>query len=291
MLEFITTTLVLVRLLAFIPAVLGEIPLTQFAEYTQLPFQGRFCISSVPATYRVSFGCDLNTPAACLCTDPASSLQIATALRNCIGDQPTYYATISSVTQLWSSYCLTNAGVSAQDETILQDIPLFTQATNMVRYCASSATSSFITKFGCDAYTKAPCLCGTSASSMMVNNAVGSCVGTYDPDDMQTASMLWSSYCDVNLRQPVARTVGAPIAVSGKFILKSSQVQSADGIQLLQLQALRVGLPHRQQKLPEACLALPRPNLPHLNLPRPMDKAITRASRLARESLGMRSGQ
>ncbi|KAJ9657017.1 hypothetical protein H2198_004617 [Neophaeococcomyces mojaviensis] len=205
-----------------VSGVLGdEFPLTRFPLYTQLTQAAAYCASSVSRTYRVSYGCDSVTPAGCLCTNAVSSSKVAYAIQSCIGD---YYdrSILTSATQLWASYCLTNAGVSAQDETILQDIPLYTQATFTVGYCVERQTALFITSFGCDDYTKAPCMCGNSASSMRVNDAIQSCVGTYVDGAQGTASALWSSYCDLNLKQPAVRSVGAPVSVSATLTASGS---------------------------------------------------------------------
>jgi len=209
---------ILLLTLLLVVAVLGnEIALTQFPVYTQMTFTAAYCASSASSTYRISYGCDYASPAACLCTNALSSSKIVYAIGSCIGN--TDRSIVASATSLWASYCLTNAGVSAQDETLLQDIPIYTQVTNMVRFCATQATASFITSFGCNDYTKAPCLCGNSASSLMVRNSIQSCVGTYYGEDQEaSATMLWSSFCGLNLQQPAVRSVGAPIAVSGKLL-------------------------------------------------------------------------
>jgi len=103
------------------------------------------------------------------------------------------------------------------DELPVSQFPLFTQVTSWIRTCASSETSLFITSFGCDDYTRAPCLCGNSASSLAVQSAIQDCISSGGEESSQqaTGSMLWSSFCEVNLKQAATRTVGKPISVSG----------------------------------------------------------------------------
>lgn len=107
-------------------------------------------------------------------------------------------------------------------ESKLQNIPLFTQVTGYVSSALTDATASFIETFGCSEYTVAPCLCGDPASSSRVwyeasTRAGNMLFGNEAVDQLSSGSVLWSSFCQVNLATPASRTVVAPIKVDGKL--------------------------------------------------------------------------
>jgi hypothetical protein len=142
-----------------------DVPLSAFPIYTEAIEGVGSCVASASSTYSTSFGCPAVNPAACLCTNAASSLQVATAIRTCVTDSDLSKQQTTSATELWAHYCLTNTGVSAHDETLVDDLPLFTQVTTGIAVCVTSVTESFITSYGCTDVTKAPCLCSDPSSS------------------------------------------------------------------------------------------------------------------------------
>ena len=192
-----------------------DIPLSLFPLYKQATFDVGFCASSASSTLSISFGCPNSNPAACLCTNAASSLQVATLIRSCVAEEETNKQT-TTATELWASYCLTNAGVSARDETLVDDLPLFTQVSEQVAYCVTQNTETFITSYGCNGVERAPCLCDDPASSQAVVDAISTCIvdGVATSQSL-SGSALFSSFCEVNLQRAPTRTVGQPISVSG----------------------------------------------------------------------------
>ena len=199
-----------------------ELPLSEFPLFTQATAWVGKCVASYSSTLSISFGCPSFTPAACLCTDAKKSLQVASSIRRCVRNGGLDITETTTATQLWAD-CLTNAGVSARDETLLEDIPLFTQVTAWVRTCAASQTDLYVTSLGCNDYTKAPCMCGDSTNSFMVQSAIQSCLkGGLLADsvkEMASGSLLWSSFCAINLEQAATRSIGEPSSVSGKLYL------------------------------------------------------------------------
>ena len=204
-----------------LPLILAdELPLSDFPLFHQASQWYGVCASSYSSIFSTSFGCDPVSPAACLCTDAAKSLKIASNIRSCAyvlaADASTEPRTATS---LWASYCLTNAGVSARDETLLEDMPFFTQVGSWVREIAAEQTSSYIITYGCSEYTKVPCLCGNSASSFAIQEAIktGISQGFQSDSDalMTSGSALFSSFCAINLKQPAVRSIGKPVSVSG----------------------------------------------------------------------------
>ena len=190
-----------------------EFPLSRFPLFTQATSLVGSCVSSVSSVFSTSLGCPKQNPAACLCTDALKSSSIAYRIRTC-GMLFLSENERTTATNLWASYCLTNAGVSAHDESLMQDIPYFTQVTNWVAVCATSHTSQFISSFGCNDYTKAPCLCGTASSERLLS-AMTRCASVASGID--AAESLFRAYCDLNRKSPATRSIGAPIAVSGMF--------------------------------------------------------------------------
>ena len=207
-----------------------DFPLSKFPLYAQANSWVRSCVNSISPIYSTSFGCSQN-PASCLCTDASKSSRVAQAIRNCVGidsiNIAASYSHITTAASLWASYCLTNAGVSARDETYIQDIPLYTRVDSWVRSCAFEQYWTDVETFGCGDYTKAPCLCQSASSvkhmSLLRNRIFGA--GT-SLDREESASQLWSSYCNVNLATPAVRRFVPPPSVSGKIMEVDDQTLS-----------------------------------------------------------------
>jgi hypothetical protein len=156
---------------------LGLLPLpnSMICLYSNFPYTPRPTGGSAASpTYSISFGCPPVNPAACLCTIAISSLEIATEISICLQGLVSH-TDKSTATALWASYCRTNAGVSARDETVVQDIPLYTEALGWVGSCVTGNTASYITSYGCTEATRAPCLCSDPASSQAVGSAISTC--------------------------------------------------------------------------------------------------------------------
>src|SRR5436190_15135169 len=203
-----------------------DLPLTRFPLFTQAASLIGNCASSISARSSTSLGCHKQTPAVCLCNDPSKSLQIAHSILDCVSILPPKDST--TATQLRASYCLTNAGVSARDETRIQDIPLYTQVISGVQSCATSLTSMAINSFGCEQWTKASCLCADSSTFTRLSSLIQACVssGGLSVEEQNTAGGLWSSFCEANLKQPATRIIGAPISILGTFAGRLYQVLS-----------------------------------------------------------------
>lgn len=183
----------------------AEVPLSAFPVYSQVSVWARNCVVQWSETLSISYGCP-NDAAACLCTDALKSQRGALSIRSCAsvaGSTNAYTAT-----ELWRSYCSINAGVSALDETLINDLPLFTRVTAEVTRCVMSEAMDFAQTFGCNDYTKAPCLCGATDNYNTVQGAINACL--LYTSNRPSASALWSAYCDVNLKTPAQRSIGSP---------------------------------------------------------------------------------
>ena len=199
-------------------AIAADVPLSRFPVFTQATYWVGNCASTASKLFSTSFGCPSQDPARCLCTDASKSSRVVSGIRSCAS----YYVAdkgvtdLSTATQLWASYCQTNAGVSARDESQLEDVPMYTRVTNMITICATSWTDRFISTFGCDSYTKAPCLCQSVSSDQLLDSIVRCASGVVnDNRNDASASQLFKSYCDMNFNAPASRTVGAPVNVAG----------------------------------------------------------------------------
>ena len=202
----------------------AEFPLTLLPIYTQATGYVGSCASSASSTFITSFGCDsFSNPGPCLCTNELSSSKIAYEISSCAHYIDLAHSDVYSATQLWRDYCRTNGGVSViHEESKLQNIPLFTQVTGYVSSALTAATESLIQTFGCSEYTVAPCLCGDPGSSVKVweeasTGAGRMLFGEESIAQLFSGSMLWSSFCQVNLATPASRTVVAPIKVDSKL--------------------------------------------------------------------------
>lgn len=178
------------------------------------------CIQIEQSSYIRTYGCTLTNPAPCLCSEASSSYRVASAISDCVDvgvlwtDGRSDYTT---ATQIFASYCLTNAGISARDETLLQDFPVFTQGPSEVAGCATSISSEYMRSYGCDFYNPAACLCGISQSSFVVQSEMLSCASRrlYNSlSKVSTIAELWSSYCVANLATSATRQLGAVITQS-----------------------------------------------------------------------------
>ena len=193
-----------------------QISITALPLYSQADLQVQLCVTSGYKSYITSYGCALDDPATCLCTDASKSYRAASAISTCIYDVASPISTASTATEIWASYCLTNAGIHARDQTLLQDFALFTQATWNIRDCATSVTSSYSKADGCDFLTPASCLCATSASSSAIQSAMLSCASEENVSDIQVSTIaeLWSSYCQNNTATSATRFFSAVAAVT-----------------------------------------------------------------------------
>ena len=215
------SVLSLSRLVSLLPFLISvshartEFPLDQFPIYTQAGSSVGPCVAYQSEAFSTSYGCPTGTPGPCLCTDALKSSKIGEAISSCVSYQE--YDQQTSAAQLWQEYCKTNGGVSIiHSETALQNIPLYTQITLGAASCLAHKTASYSITFGCSDYTHAPCLCGVEASSDKIWAAVSSCMTYESTDQVSSASMLLSSFCNINLVTPASRVIGAPITVSGK---------------------------------------------------------------------------
>ena len=80
-------------------------------------------------------------------------------------------------------------------------LPIYTQATGYVGSCASSASSSYITSYGCNSFSNpGPCLCTNELSSSKIASAISSCGWYIDLalSDINSATSLWRDYCRTN---------------------------------------------------------------------------------------------
>ncbi|MCJ1283126.1 hypothetical protein MMC26_002453 [Xylographa opegraphella] len=198
-----------------------QIAITDLPLYSEATLDVRLCVSTQHSDYISSYGCTVTNPAGCLCSDASSSYRVASAISDCIGgvvDWSSGRSEFITATQIFASYCLTNAGISARDQTLLQDFPLYSRAQWELAFCATSLSSSFSTAFGCDFYTPAACLCGTSQSSIMIQSAMFSCASEAVISSQFSASTiteLWSSYCAANLATSATRSIDAAVTESG----------------------------------------------------------------------------
>lgn len=198
----------------------ADFPLTAFPQYRQSTWAAT-CLQRNIATFSTALGCSDN-PATCLCTNEAQSLSIARAVRICItrGGLPVSATTFA--TEFWASYCRTNAGVIATDEILFENIGLITRMGDYLSSCLTRVSAMMITTLGCDNWTKAPCLCSSSAA---VNARFeDECVVNWDSrmkDNGKSGSVLFQSYCEANSKAPAARTITDPIAVTGEFSKQS----------------------------------------------------------------------
>ena len=208
-----------------------DLPLSRFPLYTRVIAYVGMCANSYSSVVSKSQGCPQQNPAACLCTDAKISANVASGIADCVAGLP--FTDQTTATQLWASYCLTNAGVSARDETQFINIPLYTQVAKgggVITYCVTGASQAFAVSFGCTDYTKAPCLCANTASSYKVASRITECVhgaGTSE-EAILAASSIWDSYCKVNLETPAARTVGAPVTVAGTYLKNNFSTYEID---------------------------------------------------------------
>lgn len=188
----------------------AEVALSEFPVYTQVTRAVVSCVQEWSSSLSVSYGCPANA-GICLCTDALKSRRATLSIRSCaIGYGSTNAHT---ATELWRSYCSVNGGVSARDETIVEDIPIFTQVDANIASCVTDKTASFVVTFGCTEYTKAQCLCGAVENYDSVRTAINTCL--YSTYYQASARSLWSSYCDVNLKTPAQRVVASPAMTIG----------------------------------------------------------------------------
>jgi hypothetical protein len=182
-----------------------DIPISDFPKYTQNSYvagQVEYCSSK----QSVSFGCADSNPATCLCDDPLSSLRI----RGCVISRVETWTDAAWGTSFWADYCYTNAGIDAHDETLIQDLSVYTMATAMVGYCASIITSTWELKNDCTMYTVASCLC---ASSTAISSSIQQCIsdgGYTEKEVYESGKVLWQNYCDANSKSPAVRSVITP---------------------------------------------------------------------------------
>ena len=193
-----------------------QIPITDIPLYSQVELGIQDCVVTATSVYISSYGCPLDTPAQCLCTDASKSYKVASYLRSCGTVVAETLSDVTTATQILASYCLTNAGVSAHDQTLLQDFSIYNQASFGIQFCATSITSQYSKSYGCDFVTPAACLCSSSQSSA-IQDALLSCASQGDVSASQrsTLSLLFGSYCDANLATSATRNIGAPITASG----------------------------------------------------------------------------
>ena len=191
-----------------------QIAITNLPLYSRANLDVQLCVYTQQSDYITSYGCTVTDPAGCLCTDSSSSYRVASAISSCIDvvvNSESGRSEYTTATGIFASYCLTNAGVSARDETLLQDIPLYTRGDFGIANCALSLTSAFSTSLGCDFNTPAPCLCGSSSS--VIQSEMLSCASQEIYDSAQfiasTITELWSSYCSVNLATSATRVIEA----------------------------------------------------------------------------------
>jgi hypothetical protein len=187
------------------------------------------CATSAYSSYYTTFGCDSFTnPGPCLCTNALSSSRVAHRISSCGWGINIPLPQIASATQLWREYCRTNAGVSIiKSETRLENFPAITQVTDYVSKCLTSGTDAYINTFGCSDYTVAPCLCGDPASSAKVWSYASDCASSnlFNADSISqidSASLLFNSFCSANLASPASRTIVAPIKVTGTHLQRTS---------------------------------------------------------------------
>jgi hypothetical protein len=216
--------LILLSVLLSIPLVAGQdpFPITGLPLWSEADGRVQFCVTTQTANYVTSLGCTELSPASCFCVNATASYSIASAISSCVLDIGESASQVTTATHIFADYCLTNANVSAQDETLIQDIPLYKMFRGAG--CATDMTSSFSIAHGCDFVTPAPCLCDNATSSYSLAQSMVSCM-----TDEGIASSLWtsvtllfSSYCSINLRSPANRTVDGkveygPASNSGEF--------------------------------------------------------------------------
>jgi hypothetical protein len=216
--------LIFLSVLFSIPLVAGQdpFPITSLPLWLEATGPVQFCVTTQTSNYATSLGCTELSPASCFCVNATASYSIARAISSCVLDVGEPASQITTATHIFADYCLTNANVSAQDETLIQDIPLYKMFRGAG--CATDMTSSFSTAHGCDFVTPAPCLCGNATSSYSLAQSMVSCM-----TDAGIASSLWtsvtllfSSYCSINLHNPANRTVDGkveygPASISGEF--------------------------------------------------------------------------
>ena len=198
-----------------------QIAITDLPLFSRATDYVQLCIQSQQSTYIRTYGCTVTNPAACLCSDSSSSYRVASAISDCVDadlmwtDGRSQYTT---ATEILASYCLTNAGISARDETLLQDFPIYSQGPWQIAYCATSISSAHSRALGCDFYTRAACLCGTSQSSFAIQSSMLSCASQelyYSQSLASTITELWSSYCVANIATSATRQHEAVITQSG----------------------------------------------------------------------------
>ena len=198
-------------------AQVDQVPITDIQLYSQVAEDIQLCVSSELSTYSTSFGCSASGLAKCICLDSSKSYKVASGIRTCGEEVAETTSDVTTGTLILASYCLTNAGVSARDQTLLEDFPIFNQATFGIRYCAPSITSVYSKSYGCDFVTPAGCLCSNSQSSSAIQDAMLSCASQENVSVTQrsTASILWSSYCNINLATSATRQINAVTTASG----------------------------------------------------------------------------
>ena len=197
-----------------------QIAITDLSLYSRATYDVQLCIQSQQSSYIKTYGCTVTNPAACLCSDASSSYRLASAISNCVdvvlgsSDRSQF----TTATQILASYCLTNAGISARDETLLQDFPIYSQGPREVADCATTVSSANSRALGCDFYTPAACLCANTQSSFKIQSSMLSCASgrLYDSQTLvSTITELWSSYCAANIATSATRKLGAVITQSG----------------------------------------------------------------------------
>ncbi|MCJ1393137.1 hypothetical protein MMC18_006009 [Xylographa bjoerkii] len=187
-----------------------QIAITDLPLFTRADFDVKYCVSAEQLDWISTFGCAVTNPAACLCSDSSTSYRVASAISDCVDGEIGWSdgrSDLITATGIFASYCLTNAGISAHDETLLEDFSIYTEGPAQIANCARSVSSAYSTSLGCDFYTPAACLCGQS--SFVIQSAMLSCASEdviYSPQFVaSTITELWSSYCSVNLAHPATR--------------------------------------------------------------------------------------
>ena len=205
----------LVALFSPLSTYADQIAITDLPLYNEATIDVRDCVYTEQSDFISTYGCTVTDPAECLCSNATSSYHVASAISSCIEELVDWdmgRSEIITATEIFASYCLTNAGISARDQTLLQDFALYSRAPANLGFCAKSISSSYSTALGCDFYTPAECLCGDSQTSTMIQSAMLSCAS----DELNTPQLvastiteLWSSYCSANLATTATRSIEA----------------------------------------------------------------------------------
>ncbi|MCJ1300873.1 WD repeat-containing protein 26 [Hypocenomyce scalaris] len=194
------------------------IPITALSLYSEAGLDVQLCVYSQFTDYQTTYDCtDPNNQASCMCTDSSSSYRVASAISSCalvVIDTPSQSST---ATQIWADFCLTDGGVSAVDETLLQDFKLYNEMTFPIQFCATSITSAYSTSLGCEFVAPASCLCGNSQSSQAMAAAMSSCAsaGVYPQVSLASSiTELLDQYCSANLQTSTFRELGVSVTLT-----------------------------------------------------------------------------